>query len=324
VRTKSTSSSAVTSDPGRPHHERLGQLARLDVGDADDGDVGHARVGHEERLELGRRDLEALELDELLHPVDDREVAVLVEATDVAGVEPAVLVDRVGRGLGVAQVALHDLGPTDEQLALPALGDVGALGIDDAALRRRDGDPHRAGADVVRLADVGDRRQLGHAVALEHRAPDPAGRLFGQVAAERGGARHDPPQAGEVVLLDERVLGQAEDHRRHGEEPADPEVLDEPERLGEVEAGHGHHGAALGQEAVHEDLHAVDVEEREGGEAELALLEAHHRLGLHEVGHQVAVREHHALRQPGRPRRVRAGRRRGSPGRRPTCSRRSP
>jgi hypothetical protein len=134
VRTKSTSSSAVTSDPGRPHHERLGQLARLDVGDADDGDVGHARVGHEERLELGRRDLEALELDELLHPVDDREVAVLVEAADVPGVQPTVLVDGVGGRLRVAQVALHHLGATDEELALPALGDVAALRVDDAAL----------------------------------------------------------------------------------------------------------------------------------------------------------------------------------------------
>jgi hypothetical protein len=55
------------------HDEGLGQLARLVVGHADDRDVGDLRVGDEQRLELGRRHLEALVLDELLDAVDDRD-----------------------------------------------------------------------------------------------------------------------------------------------------------------------------------------------------------------------------------------------------------
>ena len=88
-------SSAVASASCCQHDERRWDLARLLVGDADHGGVGDRRVGEEHRLELGRRDLEALVLDQLLDPVDDRHVTVLVDVADVAGVQPAVLVDRV-------------------------------------------------------------------------------------------------------------------------------------------------------------------------------------------------------------------------------------
>ena len=61
--------------PGLEHDERLGQLTRLFVGDADHRDIGDGRMGDEQRFELGRRHLEALVLDELLHPIDDVDVA---------------------------------------------------------------------------------------------------------------------------------------------------------------------------------------------------------------------------------------------------------
>jgi hypothetical protein len=56
----------------RRHDEGLRQLAGLVVGHADHGDVGDLRMGEQQRLELGGRHLEALVLDELLEPVDDR------------------------------------------------------------------------------------------------------------------------------------------------------------------------------------------------------------------------------------------------------------
>jgi hypothetical protein len=47
-------------------------------------------VRDEHRLELGRRHLVALVLDQLLEPVDDVEEPVLVDPADVAGAKPAV------------------------------------------------------------------------------------------------------------------------------------------------------------------------------------------------------------------------------------------
>ena len=49
------------------------------------------------------------------------EVAVLVERSDVAGVQPAVLVDRLAGGLRVVEVAEHDELAAQQQLTLAAL-----------------------------------------------------------------------------------------------------------------------------------------------------------------------------------------------------------
>jgi len=69
-----------------------------------DGGVLDLRVRDEERLELGRRHLEPLVLDDLLEPVDDEDLVVVVDIADVAGVQPAVLVDGVLCRLKVVQV----------------------------------------------------------------------------------------------------------------------------------------------------------------------------------------------------------------------------
>ena len=76
------------------------------------------------------------------------------------------------------------------------------------------------------------------------------------------------------------------------------------EELLEVEPRHRHDRGAGGQTHVHEHLHAVDVEERQHRDERLVLVEGDHRCRLREVGHQVAVGEHHALGQAGGARRV--------------------
>ena len=57
----------------------------------------------------------------VLLAVGDVEEAALVDAPDVAGVEPAVLVEHLGGRLGVVVVAAHDARAPDEDLAV--LGD---------------------------------------------------------------------------------------------------------------------------------------------------------------------------------------------------------
>ena len=69
-----------------------------------DSSVLDLRVRDEEGLKLRRRYLEPLVLDDLLEPVDDEDLVVVVNVADVPGVQPAVLVDGVLRGLGVVQV----------------------------------------------------------------------------------------------------------------------------------------------------------------------------------------------------------------------------
>ena len=91
-------SSAVGLLARLEHHVAGGDLAGLLVGQADDGGVRDGGVGEQQRLQLGRRHLEALVLDELLEPVDDEQVAVVVDVADVAGVQPAVVVDGGGGG----------------------------------------------------------------------------------------------------------------------------------------------------------------------------------------------------------------------------------
>ena len=99
------------------HDERFGHLAGFLVGERDHGRVGDRRVREQERLQFGGGDLVALVLDQLLDPVDDPQRAVLLDAGDVAGVQPAVGVDRLRGRLRVVEVALHHLRAADQELA---------------------------------------------------------------------------------------------------------------------------------------------------------------------------------------------------------------
>ena len=99
------------------HDERLRHLAGRLVGAGDHRGVGDRGVGEQDRLQFGRGDLVALVLDQLLEPVDDREPAVRVGNAEVAGVQPPLGVDRLRRGLGPVEVALHDERPAHADLA---------------------------------------------------------------------------------------------------------------------------------------------------------------------------------------------------------------
>ncbi len=91
-------------------------------------------------------------------------------------------------------------------------------------------------------------------------------------------------------------------HRGHAREERRLPLVDGLEQQAELERRQQHQGA--GREHVHGQAHgqAVDVEDRQGGEHDLAAA-LHLRIprrGLVGVRDQVAVRQHRALRQPGR------------------------
>ena len=72
-------------------------------------------------------------------------MTVAVEVRNVAGVQPSIGIDGLGRRLGVVQIPLHDLRPTYPQLTIGVDITIVAFEVDDAALGVRDGDSRRAG-----------------------------------------------------------------------------------------------------------------------------------------------------------------------------------
>ncbi len=75
-----------------------------------------------------------------LYAVDDEQPALGVHVAHVSGAQPAVRVDHRGGGFGLPQIAPHDLGTADDDLArLPdAEVLVGVVEGDDAHLGARD------------------------------------------------------------------------------------------------------------------------------------------------------------------------------------------
>ena len=180
----------------------LRELALRLVRDSADRGERDCRVGAQDALDLGRIDVEAGGEDHVLHPVDDREVAVLVHRRDVAGVQPAVRLDRRGRALLVAVVAEHHERPAEHQLAALAdrhlarrVGDV-----DDAHRVAGVGDADRAGlVGPDHRVRAGGAGELGHAPDLVDRAAGALGELDRLGRRQRLAADPAARQARQVV-----------------------------------------------------------------------------------------------------------------------------
>src|ERR1700738_4238036 len=92
----------------------------------------------EELLDLARIDVLAAADDHVLDPPNDADVAVLVHRGEVAGVHPALLVDRLGSLVGVLPAAAHHEIPAGKELAgLAARLRAPGARVDDLDLRVR-------------------------------------------------------------------------------------------------------------------------------------------------------------------------------------------
>ena len=100
------------------------------------------------------------------------------------GVEPPLAVDRLGRGLGLVEVALHDVRAAGQDLAV--VGDPHL----DAPQRPAD----RAEPPAARPVDADDRRGLRQPVALVDLDAG-ADEELGEVARERRAARDREAEA---------------------------------------------------------------------------------------------------------------------------------
>src|SRR6185437_1142143 len=110
--------------------------------------------------------------DDILQPVDDEGVALVVHRRDVAGMEAAAEHGELGL-LGLLPIAGHYLRPADTDLTRLAglhRRDPVFHGDDlDDGLRRRYADRARL-ADAVRRVAAGDRRGLRQAIAFQQLA----------------------------------------------------------------------------------------------------------------------------------------------------------
>src|SRR5690606_27890479 len=142
--------------------------------------------------------------DQVLDPVDQVDVAVLVHVTDVAGVQ-APAAQRLGGLLGPALVARHDLRAADADLA--ALADrqtpVRVVDRDDLDQGAGQRQADRAGTRRAERVDRAYRPGLGQAVALDQGAPrEPLEGLL-HLARQRRAAGDAKAQARQIVLLQE-------------------------------------------------------------------------------------------------------------------------
>src|SRR5208283_4464251 len=104
------------------YDERLHSLALRGVGHADHAGLQNLRMPVEDGLDLRRKDVEARRLDHALEAIAEVEEAVRIHAAEIAGVQPDAAVTMAAQGaarrLGIVEVADHDVGARDADLAL--------------------------------------------------------------------------------------------------------------------------------------------------------------------------------------------------------------
>ena len=124
--------------------EHLHAFALRRVGHADCGDFAHVRMRGDHVLDFVRIDVEARHQDHVLLAVDQADEAARVHHADVAGGEPAVVVDHLGGFVRAVPVAFHHLRALHAQLARFADVRPAAVVLPEAHVRGRRGQADRA------------------------------------------------------------------------------------------------------------------------------------------------------------------------------------
>src|SRR6478752_2943784 len=149
----------------------------------------------EDFLDLARVHVEPAADDQLLHPVHDEEIAVLVDPADIATAEPAVRRDRRGRRIRQIPVALHDVVTADLDLATFAGRHFVSVRVDNAHLDTLDGGADRAGLlFAIGVVEGRDRRGLRQSVAFQDRASERLREIVDHLNGKRRATRDTDAQ----------------------------------------------------------------------------------------------------------------------------------
>ncbi len=110
------------------HHPGLDRLTLHRIGHASHAHITYFGKGSDHFFDLARPDLEATGLDQVLLAVDNKQVAILIQVADIAGIHPAIP-DHVRRFGRVLPIAHHDLWRPDDDLADLHRGQAALTGI---------------------------------------------------------------------------------------------------------------------------------------------------------------------------------------------------
>ena len=211
----------------------------------------------------------AVKYDDVLFPAHDVQEAVMVEAAQVAGVEPAVAVDRFARQ-GLVFVVSREHAVAAEQ----DLADAVLVRIEDPHIAPFQDRAHRPGLGLVGRAYCYRAEGLGEAIPfedVESHVPEPCPVLF-----LKGGAAGDDefePAAESAMDRDEkapppRIAEQRAERGRHGHERRERHagrrslLFDSMENAFVEQGRHfrdgGQHGDAVVAERFH-DERCIDI-----------------------------------------------------------------
>mmetsp|Transcript_62255 Transcript_62255/g.203192 ORF Transcript_62255/g.203192 Transcript_62255/m.203192 type:complete len:288 (+) Transcript_62255:3281-4144(+) len=214
-------------------------------------------------LDLEGRDNLAAPVDDLLGAAGNVEVAVLVQPTQVAGVEPAVLEEALLGGHGVALVALKERRPLHHDVADGARGHLLADVVEDLHLRTHGPTRGALAVQLVAQRRSGDGHALGHAVTWQDRAAVSGSHRQSQ--GRKQAARCVRDEA-EVVTREASRSELIQDHLVHHRARVVPSDSVVPRRhnvpkLNGIK-GPAKHGAAAGEDgAQHVARDATDVKQ---------------------------------------------------------------
>ena len=210
-------------------------VAPFFIGQAHDRCLDDALVREQHVLDLARIDVVAAADEHVVLAVENVDEAVLVHASDVAGMEPTVA-ESLGGLFRAVPVTGHELGAAADDLALLAGGHRPVVIVEDCHVDGGIGPPARAHAVVVFRPEEGDhhggfrltvglcedRAEAGHGTLQEARR-DRRGAVADALEAEVGGLQrgllHDHGQHGRH----QKRVGRAR-LRRHGDEAGGVEV----------------------------------------------------------------------------------------------------
>src|SRR5690606_11775484 len=148
------------------HDEDLDRLTGFFVRHTDGRARQHARQGRQHVFQFIRIDVEAGHQNHVLLAVDDTQVTVFLNKTDVTGLQPAFSIEDFIGGFLALPVALHHLRALDAQLTDLTDRQLLAVITDDLGLGRGQRNADGAELDGAERVDRGHRAGLGHAEAF--------------------------------------------------------------------------------------------------------------------------------------------------------------
>lgn len=215
--------------------------------------------------------------------------------------EPAAPEGRLGL-LGLAPVALAQLGRSVDDLAGGAVGHVLAVLADDPGLDMADRPPAGVHPALVFVGaeDGGERTDLGLAEAVvEAQSGQPGTQPLQHGYGHDRGPVVGLAQRRQVSVPEVRVVGESDPDGRRGEEAVRPARLDQVEearRIGSVDDRVLGTDGEVGQQ---EDMHLRRVVERQGVHRPVVLVQAEGLDRARVLVDQGAVGHHRALGQGG-------------------------